>query len=90
MVYEDEESGEVIACQQRQLLSGLIDLYQNQQLVDVSLRAEDETFPCHKMILAASSPYFKSVTCLFVPLIKFTFYVGVISGASIVDPVRLR
>ena len=72
MVYEEEGSGDVVACQQRQLLSGLIELYRNKQLVDVRLRAEDETFPCHRMILAASSPYFKSVICLCVPLIEFT------------------
>lgn len=40
------------------LLAGFSQLYINKQFVDVSLRAENTEFPCHKNVLAASSPYF--------------------------------
>uniref|UniRef100_A0A2C9MAJ6 BTB domain-containing protein n=2 Tax=Biomphalaria glabrata TaxID=6526 RepID=A0A2C9MAJ6_BIOGL len=40
------------------LLTGFSQLYKNKQFVDVSLRAEQSEFPCHKNVLAASSPYF--------------------------------
>uniref|UniRef100_A0A0B6Z9M0 BTB domain-containing protein n=1 Tax=Arion vulgaris TaxID=1028688 RepID=A0A0B6Z9M0_9EUPU len=40
------------------LLTGFSQLYKNKQFVDVTLRVEKMEFPCHKNVLAASSPYF--------------------------------
>ncbi|CAG5133354.1 unnamed protein product [Candidula unifasciata] len=40
------------------LLTGFSQLYKNKQFVDVTLRVEETDFPCHKNVLAASSPYF--------------------------------
>ncbi|BFZ14222.1 hypothetical protein BsWGS_17260 [Bradybaena similaris] len=40
------------------LLTGFSQLYKNKQFVDVTLRVEGTDFPCHKNVLAASSPYF--------------------------------
>ena len=59
MGYEAEQPSEVVTIQQQQLLSGLLELHRNQQLVDVTICAENEKFPCHKTVLAASSPYFR-------------------------------
>ncbi|XP_059153102.1 kelch-like protein 17 [Physella acuta] len=40
------------------LLSGFSTLYKNQQFVDITLKVEQTSFPCHKNVLAVSSPYF--------------------------------
>lgn len=38
-------------------------LRQNSKLCDVALRAGNETFHAHKVVLAAASPYFKAMFC---------------------------
>ena len=38
-------------------------LRQQNKLCDVTLRAGSETFQCHKLVLAAASPYFKAMFC---------------------------
>ena len=38
-------------------------LRQNDKLCDVTLRAGNETFHAHKLVLAAASPYFKAMFC---------------------------
>ncbi|XP_022106551.1 kelch-like protein 2 [Acanthaster planci] len=43
------------------LVSGLKELYKQKQLVDVVLCVEDEEFPCHRCVLASSSPYFHAM-----------------------------
>ncbi|RUS68702.1 hypothetical protein EGW08_023535 [Elysia chlorotica] len=43
------------------LLAGFSQLYENQQFVDVTLCVDQSDFPCHKSVLAASSPYFMAM-----------------------------
>lgn len=45
--------------QHRTLLSGLADMYSNKTLCDVTLIAEDREIKTHKIVLAASSKYFR-------------------------------
>lgn len=40
-------------------LRGFSSLYDQQILCDVTLEAQGQSFPCHKAMLAASSPYFQ-------------------------------
>ncbi|KAJ7338128.1 hypothetical protein JRQ81_010724, partial [Phrynocephalus forsythii] len=40
---------------------GLKQLYETQQLCDITLGAEGRSFPCHRMLLASVSPYFRDV-----------------------------
>ncbi|XP_077207624.1 kelch-like protein 24 isoform X2 [Paroedura picta] len=40
---------------------GLRQLYQAQQLCDVTLEAEGKSFPCHQMLLASVSPFFRDI-----------------------------
>ncbi|KAF8771522.1 Speckle-type POZ protein like [Argiope bruennichi] len=42
-------------------LSGLDCLYHHQIMCDVRLRTETEAFPCHRIILSAASPVFRSM-----------------------------
>ena len=42
-----------------QLLSSINNMYQSGELCDIIIMCEDISFECHKMILAASSQYFK-------------------------------
>ena len=41
------------------LLSGLEALYRQQVLNDVTLLVGHHKLPCHRLVLAASSPYFR-------------------------------
>ena len=43
------------------LSSGFSHLYKNRQFVDVTLQVDQSEFPCHKSVLAASSPYFMAM-----------------------------
>ncbi|XP_061463463.1 kelch-like protein 12 [Rhineura floridana] len=43
------------------LCQGLKQLYQAQQLCDVTLGVEGRRFPCHRMLLASVSPYFRDI-----------------------------
>lgn len=47
--------------QQSLLLDGLCELLENDKFVDCVLKIKDQVFPCHKLVLAASSPYFKAM-----------------------------
>lgn len=42
-------------------LHGLAELRNQRLLCDVDLVAEDETFPVHRVVLAAASPYFQAM-----------------------------
>ncbi|XP_028833312.1 kelch-like protein 40a [Denticeps clupeoides] len=47
--------------QQTLLQDGLCDLLENDKFVDCVLKIKDREFPCHQLVLAASSPFFKTM-----------------------------
>lgn len=47
--------------QQTLLQDGLCDLLENDRFVDCVLKIQDNVFPCHRLVLAASSPFFKAM-----------------------------
>ncbi|XP_029309853.1 kelch-like protein 40a [Cottoperca gobio] len=47
--------------QQSLLQDGLCDLLENDKFVDCVLKIQEEKFPCHRLVLAASSPFFKAM-----------------------------
>nr|XP_056710489.1 kelch-like protein 12 [Euleptes europaea] len=58
----DEEGAEKSPqSHQTYLCQGLKQLYQAQQLCDVILEVEGKSFPCHQMLLASVSPYFRDI-----------------------------
>ncbi|KAK9403030.1 kelch-like 9 [Crotalus adamanteus] len=59
----DEEDGleKPLQSHETYLCQGLKQLYQSQQLCDVTLGVEGKSFPCHRMLLASVSPYFRDL-----------------------------
>nr|XP_028591992.1 kelch-like protein 12 isoform X1 [Podarcis muralis] len=59
----DEEDGieKPLPSHEAYLCQGLKQLYQTQQLCDVTLGVEGKSFPCHRMLLASVSPYFRDM-----------------------------
>ncbi|XP_072110276.1 kelch-like protein 40b isoform X1 [Mobula birostris] len=47
--------------QQTLLQDGLRDLLDNHKFVDCVLKVKDQEFPCHRLVLAACSPYFRAM-----------------------------
>lgn len=47
--------------QQTLLQDGLCDLLENDRFVDCVLKVKEKEFRCHRLVLAASSPYFKAM-----------------------------
>ncbi|XP_076151826.1 kelch-like protein 40a [Alosa pseudoharengus] len=47
--------------QQTLLQDGLCDLLENDKFVDCVLKVKNQEFRCHRLVLAASSPYFKAM-----------------------------
>ncbi|KAL7842834.1 hypothetical protein SRHO_G00245230 [Serrasalmus rhombeus] len=47
--------------QQTLLQDGLCELLESDKFVDCVLKISDQEFPCHRLVLAASSPYFKAM-----------------------------
>ncbi|XP_070536337.1 kelch-like protein 2 [Ptychodera flava] len=43
------------------MLEGLKALYEDQLLVDVTILVDSDEFPCHRLVLAACSPYFQAM-----------------------------
>ena len=43
------------------LSSGVGNLLQDKEFVDITLSAEGKSFSAHKLVLSACSPYFKSI-----------------------------
>ncbi|XP_074657467.1 kelch-like protein 35 isoform X2 [Tubulanus polymorphus] len=43
------------------LLNGLFELYDSKEFTDVVLKAGDREFPCHKIVLIVSSPFFRAM-----------------------------
>ncbi|XP_035678478.1 kelch repeat and BTB domain-containing protein 8-like [Branchiostoma floridae] len=41
----------------------LSDMHSQEALVDVTLLVDEHKFPCHRLLLAAASPYFKAMFC---------------------------
>ncbi|XP_066279906.1 kelch repeat and BTB domain-containing protein 8-like [Branchiostoma lanceolatum] len=41
----------------------LSDMHSQEELVDVTLLVDEQKFPCHRLLLAAASPYFKAMFC---------------------------
>ncbi|XP_062987401.1 kelch-like protein 17 [Elgaria multicarinata webbii] len=59
----DEEDGieKPLRSHETYLCQGLKQLYESQQLCDVILGVEGRSFPCHRMLLASVSPYFRDI-----------------------------
>ncbi|KAI8515022.1 Kelch repeat and BTB [Branchiostoma belcheri] len=41
----------------------LSEMHSHEELVDVTLLVDEDRFPCHRLLLAAASPYFKAMFC---------------------------
>ncbi|XP_029447841.1 kelch-like protein 38 isoform X2 [Rhinatrema bivittatum] len=63
----DEESSEGLRFQDEdfssELLRQLNTLRQNKLLTDITICTGDHEFPCHRNVLASSSPYFRAMFC---------------------------
>lgn len=70
--------------QQTLLQDGLCNLLENQKFVDCVLKIQDREFPCHRLVLAASSPFFK-VICWCCVTLQSTSMMLAILGLWVVD-----
>ncbi|CAF4140965.1 unnamed protein product [Rotaria magnacalcarata] len=64
MEIDDQQAFEVSFTKHSNAFHTLFEFYQDQILCDVEIICDDQTFLCHKVVLAATIPYFRSMFTL--------------------------
>lgn len=61
MALPNQQAEELRLYQQTLLQDGLKDMLDNNKFIDCVLRIQGKEFPCHRLVLAACSPYFRAM-----------------------------